>query len=102
MTLWEQFSANKTVFPHGVRCSHQILESPLIFVEQGVKFNTDRYINDIFVPAFEEMKNTLKISLSPSNKMEHYPTPPEKLRTGANVIFQDSGSPDLNPMDFWV
>ena len=41
--------------------------------------------------------------------MVHHSTPPEKLRTGANVTFQDSGvrkcglpSPDLNPLDFSV
>ena len=50
--------------------------SPLIFVEKGFKINTDLKINNILVLAFEEMKkNILKISISPSNKMEHRPTP---------------------------
>ena len=31
-------------------------KAPLIFVKQGVKINTDLYINNIFVPAFEEME----------------------------------------------
>ena len=31
-------------------------KSPLIFVNKGIKINTDRFINDIFVPSFEEME----------------------------------------------
>ena len=40
--------------------------------------------------------------------MVHHPTPPEKLRTVANVTFQwtkkmwPPSSPDLNPLDFSV
>ena len=34
--------------------------SPLIFVEQGVKINSDHYINNILVPALEEMKKHFK------------------------------------------
>ena len=33
---------------------------PLIFVEQGVKINTDLYINNFLVPAYEVMKNQFK------------------------------------------
>ena len=32
----------------------------LIFVEMGFKINSDCYINDILIPAFEEMKEHFK------------------------------------------
>ena len=56
----------------------QSWKSPLIVVKLGVKINTDRYIKDILVLALEEMEKSFKDHPSPSKKMEHHPTPPEK------------------------
>ena len=66
-------------------------KSPLFFLESGVKINSYLYTNNSPVSAFEEMKKHFKDHILPSNKMEHHPTPKEKLRTDVNVIFQDSG-----------
>lgn len=85
-------------------------KSPLIFVEQGVKINTDRYINDILVPAFEEMKKhfkdqpfTFQQDGAPSHTsrktqdwcQRHFP------RFWSKEMWPPA-SPDLNPMDFSV
>ena len=54
-------------------------KSPLIFVEQEVKINTDLYINNILVPTFKEMK-------------KHFNDQPfnfQQLKYGENFIFQD-------------
>ena len=84
--------------------------SPLIFVKQGVKINSDRYINDILVPALEEMKKhfkdqpfTFQQDGAPSHTsrktqdwcQHHFP------RFWSKEMWPPS-SPDLNPLDFSV
>ena len=75
MSRENSLTPTKVIFTHGVGCSLQILEVISVFVEQGVKINTDLYTRNILVPTFEEMKNISKINISPSNKMEHHLTP---------------------------
>ena len=83
-------------------------KSPLIFVKEGVKVNTDSYVNDILTPALASMKEKFKnksftfqqdgAPSHTSKKMqkwceEHFPS------FWTKDLWPPS-SPDLNPMDF--
>ena len=67
-------------------------KSPIIFVPQGVKVNTNVYIDTILTPALQAAKNTSKTSRSSFNKMVHHHTRPRRHRSGAKTIFQDFGA----------
>ena len=56
-------------------------KSPLIFVKQGAKVNTNVYINDILAPALRE--STLEIKILPSNRTVLPLTPPTKPKLGS-------------------
>ena len=85
-------------------------KSPLIFVKEGVKVNTDSYVNDILTPALASMKEKFKNKSftfqqdgAPSHTSkktqkwceEHFPS------FWTKDLWPPS-SPDLNPMDFCV
>ena len=70
----------------------KIWKSPIIFVPQGAKVNTNAYIETILIPALKQPKNTSKTSRSSSNKMVHHHTHPRRHRSGAKIIFQDFGA----------
>ena len=85
-------------------------KSPLIFVKEGVKVNTDLYVNDILTPALASMKEKFKNKSftfqqdgAPSHTSkktqkwceEHFPS------FWTKDLWPPS-SPDLNPMDFCV
>ncbi|XP_076042036.1 uncharacterized protein LOC143025940 [Oratosquilla oratoria] len=85
-------------------------KSPLIFVEQGVKINSDRYINDILVPALEEMKKHFKdhpFTFQQDGAPSHTSRKTQDWcsrqfsRFWSKEMWPPS-SPDLNPMDFCV
>ena len=53
----------------------------LIFVKQGVKVNTNVYIDDTLAPAFRDMEeSTSKIKILSSNRTVLPLTPPTKLK----------------------
>ena len=66
-------------------------KSPLIFVKEGVKVNTDSYVNDILTPALASMKEKFKKSPSPSNKTVRLLTHQRRRRSGAKSTFLHSG-----------
>ena len=85
-------------------------KSPLIFVKEGVKVNTDSYVNDILTPALASMKEkfknksfTFQQDSTPSHTSkktqkwckEHFPSFWTKDLWPPSL-------PDLNPMDFCV
>ena len=85
-------------------------KSPLIFVKEGVKVNTDSYVNDILTPALASMKEKFKNKFftfqqdgAPSHTSkktqkwckEHFPSFWTKDLWPPSL-------PDLNPMDFCV
>ena len=84
-------------------------KSPLIFVKEGVKVNTDSYVNDILTPALASMKEKFKNKSftfqdgAPSHTSkktqkwceEHFPS------FWTKDLWPPS-SPNLNPMDFCV
>ena len=85
-------------------------KSPLIFVEQGVKINSDRYINDILVPAHEEMKKHFKdqfFTFQQDGAPSHTSRKTQDWcqrhfsRFWSKEMWPPS-SPDLNPLDFSV
>ena len=67
-------------------------KSPIIFVPQGAKVNTNAYIETILTTALQAAKNHFKKSRSSSNKTVHYHTRPRRHRSGAKTIFQDFGA----------
>ena len=108
--LWEQFTTIKNRLCHGVDCYIENLKSPLIFVEQGVKINSDHYIDNILVSALEEMKKHFKDQSSifqqdgaPSHisKKTHEWHSCQFPRFWSKEMWPPS-STDLNPMDFCV
>ena len=85
-------------------------KSPLIFVKPGVKINSDYYINEILVPASEEMKRHYKNDIfifqqdgAPSHTSQKCQ---EWCKRGFPRFWSKEiwppASPDLNPMDFLV
>ena len=77
----ETEQSTKSVFTHMWAAFSNSWKSLLIFMEQRVKINKNLYISNNIVPAFQYMKSQLKISLSPSNKMEPSHTS-IKIKTG--------------------
>ena len=85
-------------------------KSPLIFVERGVKINTESYINAILTSSLEEMKKHFKDAgftfqqdgapSHTSNKTQQWCKTNFPNFSPKNIW--PSSSPDLNPMDFSI
>ena len=85
-------------------------KSPLIFVKEGVKVNTDSYVNDILTPALASMKEKFK-NKSFTFQQDGAPShTSKKTQKWCEEHFHSFWTkdlwppslPDLNPMDFCV
>ena len=85
-------------------------KSPLIFVKEGVKVNTDSYVNDILTPALASMKEKFK-NKSFTYQQDGAPShTSKKTQKWCKEHFSSFWTkdlwppslPDLNPMDFCV
>ena len=85
-------------------------KSPLIFVKQGAKVNTNVYINDILAPALRDIKEHFKnedFTIQQHGGPSHTSSKTQAwckdntLRFWSKTLWPPS-SPDLNPMDFSV
>ena len=65
-------------------------KSPLIFVKEGVKVNTDSYVNDILTPALASMKEKFK-NKSFTFQQDGAPSHQRRRRSGAKSTFLHSG-----------
>ena len=64
-------------------------KSPIIFIERGVKINTDAYINKILVPASKKWQIPLETDHLSFNKMVLQPILRKNLKICAKSTFQD-------------
>ena len=66
-------------------------KSPLIFVKEGVKVNTDSYVNDILTPALASMKEKFKNKSFTFQQDGCLLTHQRRRRSGAKSTFLHSG-----------
>ena len=88
----------------------EVASGLFVFVEQGVKINTEHYINDILIPAFDKLKKyfkdqpfTFKQDGTPSHTSRKTQNWCQRhfLRFWSEEM-RPPASPDLNYLDFSV